>query len=60
MIDHTTELYCIIDDLLKATDHTEDTRRQMSDAEVLTTALVSARFFGSDLEHARHFCKKRV
>ena len=58
MIDHTTELYCIIDDLLKATDHTEDTRRQMSDAEVLTTALVSARFFGSNLEHARHFLQE--
>ncbi len=55
MIDHTTELYCIIDDLLKATGHTEDARRQMSDAEVLTTALVAAQFFGSNLEHARRF-----
>lgn len=55
MIDHTTELYCIIDDLLKATGHTEDTRRQMSDAEVLTTALVAAQFFGSNMETARSF-----
>jgi Transposase DDE domain len=55
VIDHTTELYCIIDDLLKATGHREDTRRVMSDAEVLTTALVAAQFFGSNLETARHF-----
>ncbi len=58
MIDHTTELYCIIDDLLKATGHMEDTRRTMSDAEVLTTALVSAQFFGSNLESARHFLQE--
>lgn len=58
MIDHTTELYCIIDDLLKASAHTEDTRRVMSDAEVLTTTLVAAQFFGSNLEHARCFLQE--
>lgn len=58
MIDHTTELYCIIDDLLKASSHTEDARRAMSDAEVLTTALVAAQFFGSNLEHARCFLQE--
>ena len=58
MIDHTTELYCIVDDLLKASGHREDARRVMSDAEVLTTVLVAARFFGSNLEHARHFLRE--
>lgn len=58
MIDHTTELYCIIDDLLKATGHTEDARRMMSDAEVLTTALVAAQFFGSNVETARGFLQE--
>ena len=57
MIDHTTELYCIIDDLLKATGHREDVRRTMSDAEVLTTALVAALYFGGNLEHSRKFMK---
>lgn len=57
MIDHTTELYCIIDDLLKAKGHREDARRTMSDAEVLTTALVAAQFFGSNMEHARRFMR---
>lgn len=57
MIDHTTELYCIVDDLLKAIGHDEDSRRVMSDAEVLTTALVAAHFFGGNLEHSRKFMK---
>lgn len=55
MIDHTIELYCIIDDLLKATGHIEDARRVMSDAEILTTTLVAAQFFGSNMETARRF-----
>lgn len=57
MIDHTVELYCIIDDLLKTIGHTEDSRRQMSDAEVMTTALIAARYFGGNLEHSRKFMK---
>ncbi|MCA1850116.1 MAG: IS982 family transposase [Acidobacteria bacterium] len=58
MIDYTTELYCIVDDLLKAIGHLEDTRRTMSDSEVLTTALVAAQFFGSNLESARCFLQE--
>lgn len=55
MIDHTTELYCIIDDLLKAIGHHEDSRRSMSDSEVLTTAIVAAFYFGGNVEHSRRF-----
>lgn len=58
MIDHTTALYCIVDDLLKATGHAEDPRRAMTDAEVLTTALLAARFFGGNAEHARRFLRE--
>jgi hypothetical protein len=57
VIDHTVELYCIIDDLLKTTGHREDSRRVMSDSEVLTTALVAANYFGGNLEHSRKFMK---
>lgn len=39
-------LYCIVDDLLKGIGHKEDKRRQVSDSEVITTALVSALYFG--------------
>ena len=55
MIDHTTVIYCIIDDLLKANGHTGDVRAELSDAEVITTALVAARYFGGNVEHARAF-----
>ncbi len=55
MIDHVTALYCITDDLLKASGHREDSRRTMCDAEVLTTALTAALYFGGNVEHARHF-----
>lgn len=58
MIDHTTALYCIVDDLLKAIGHREDRRRAMSDAEVLTTALVAAHCFGGNVEHARRFLRE--
>lgn len=58
MIDHTTALYCIVDDLLKAVGHTDDRRRVMTDAEVLTTALVAAHCFGGNAEHARRFLRE--
>ena len=48
-----TAIYCITDDILKALNHWEDPQRQMSDAEVLTTAVVAARWFGGNLESAR-------
>jgi hypothetical protein len=52
MISEITAIYAISDDLLKAIGHTEDGRTQMSDAEVITTALVAARFFGSNHKQA--------
>ena len=36
------------DDLLKAIGHDEDIRRQMSDAEIITTVLVAAMFFNGN------------
>jgi hypothetical protein len=52
MITEITAIYAISDDLLKAIGHTEDGRTQMSDAEVITTALVAARFFGGNHKEA--------
>lgn len=48
-----TAIYCLTDDFLKATGHRQDPQMTMSDAEVLTTALVAARFFGGNFELAR-------
>lgn len=58
MIDHTVALYCIVDDLLKAVSHTDDTRCEMSDAEVITAALVAAFNFGGNVERSRSFLQE--
>lgn len=50
-------LYCMVDDLLKALHHREDTRVQISDSEVITTAFVSVLYFGGHLDNARLFMK---
>lgn len=38
-------IYCFLDDFLKATGHQEDIRCQISDAEIMTIALLAAMFF---------------
>ena len=43
-------LFVLIDDFLKAYGHTEEPQRQMSDAEVLTTALVVMLYCGGRFE----------
>ncbi len=53
MDDTIVAIYCLCDDLLKALRHRDDPQSRMSDAEVMTTALVAARFFGGSHEHAR-------
>src|SRR5215212_12250128 len=58
MFDNIVALYCITDDLLKAIGHTDDRRRGLTDAEVITTALTASLYFSGNLEHARHFMKQ--
>ena len=55
--DKIITLYCIKDDLLKATGHKEDRRRKVSDSEVITTALVSALYIGGHQDNAKQFMK---
>lgn len=55
--DKIINIYCLVDDLLKGIDHLEDSRRKVSDSEVITTAIVSALYFGGHLDHARHMMK---
>jgi len=50
--------YCLCDDLLKAIHHQEDPQCQMSDAEVMTTALTAAVFFRGKHESARAMLKQ--
>ena len=48
-------LYCIVDDMLKAMGHHQDSRVRVSDSEVITTAFVAVLYFGGHLDNARHF-----
>jgi len=45
--------FCLCDDYLKSIRHQEDAQRKMTDAEVMTTALVAACFFGGNVERSR-------
>lgn len=55
MIDKIVAIYAITDDILKAMHHREDVRRQMTDAEILTTAFAAAMFFGANQSKACEF-----
>ncbi len=46
-------IYCLCDDILKAMNHQGDVQQQMSDAEVMTTAIVAVLYFGGNFEQAR-------
>jgi hypothetical protein len=48
-------VYCLCDDLLKALGHREDPQCQVSDADILTTALVAALEFGGCFKRAHRF-----
>ena len=58
MFDNIVVLYSITDDLLKAIGHRDDCRCQLTDAELITTALAAALYFGGNLEHSRTFMKQ--
>jgi len=46
-------VYCLCDDMLKALHHRDDPQCQMTDAEVMTTAIMAALDYGGNLEKAR-------
>jgi hypothetical protein len=46
-------VFCLVDDMLKVIHHYEDPQCEMSDAEVMTTAIVAVLFFGGNYTHAR-------
>jgi IS5 family transposase len=51
-------LYCLTDDLLQDSSHSEPPQRSMSDSEVITTALVATRLFGGNFATARAYLQK--
>ena len=48
-------IYCLSDDYPKEIGHQENSQCQVSDAEVLTTALVAALHFGGNYAKAQRF-----
>lgn len=48
-------VYCLCDDYLKSIHHREDAQCRLSDAEVMTTALVAALEFGGNYAAANRF-----
>jgi hypothetical protein len=55
--DKIIAIYCFVDDLLKGIGRQEDIRRKVSDSEIITTAIVSALYFGGHCDNGRHFMK---
>lgn len=52
-------VYCLCADLLIALNHREDPQCSMSDAEVMTTAIVASLFFGGKHEQARKLLQEQ-
>lgn len=52
MQEQTIAIYCFIDDFFKTIGSKEDIHCKLSDAEILTTALLSARYFYGNLHSA--------
>ncbi|HEX8426526.1 MAG TPA: transposase [Hymenobacter sp.] len=59
MTEQTVAMYCFLDKFLRACyPRWCDKRRHLFDAEVVTTALLAARFFGGNLAAARHYMQQ--
>ena len=52
MYSRTIAIYSFVDDLLKASNHCEDRRQKVSDAQVMTTALLAMMDYGGNFERA--------
>ena len=50
--DKIIAMYCMVYDLLKGISHKGDSRRKVSDSEVIATSIVAALYFGGHLDHA--------
>ena len=55
--DKVIGIFCLIDDIMQRIEHKEDVRSSVSDSEVVTTAIVSAMYFGGNQFHAINFMR---
>lgn len=53
MVNEIVTVFCICDDYLKSIDYKDDKQATMSTSEILTTAIVAAKFFGGNYAKSR-------
>lgn len=58
MQEQTIAIYCFIDDFFQTIGRKSDTHCKISDAEILTTALLAARYFYGNLCSACTYMKE--
>ena len=58
MTEQTITIYCFIDDFFRAIGRKDDAHCKINDAEVLTTALLAARYFHGNLHSACCYMKE--
>lgn len=55
--DSTIAIYVILDDILKTISYQEDKQRRINDSLILTTVLISARYFGGNMSKTLGYIK---
>jgi hypothetical protein len=58
MKDKTFAIYVFLDDIMIACGHKEPTNRNTSDSEIITTALIAAKYFHGHIDNAICFVKE--
>jgi len=56
--DKIISFFCLIDDILQGINHVEDVRREVSDSEIILTAIVSSPSFYGNHYSAMKFMKE--
>lgn len=59
MSEQAIAIYCFIDDFLKTVGHHTDAHCKVSDAEIMTTALIAARYFYGNQTTARVYMREQ-
>ena len=57
MENYIVAIYCFVDDCLKICAHKDESLRKTTDAEIITTALVAARYFGCNMVKSRMYMR---
>ncbi|MEH1963195.1 MAG: hypothetical protein V7L05_25760 [Nostoc sp.] len=59
MLNEIITVYSIIDDLLKAIGYSQDSQREISDAEITTTVITAAMFFDGNQQYCLQLHEKQ-